>query len=171
LTVLAQLTLRDCADLGEIATGVFSCLAIVSAWFVRQQLKQSRRDSEIGLFTGMTEQMLEIDRLLVEHPEMRKYFGHSAHPANDASEESERAHAIAFAFANALDHVVTHYPLMDDDARAAWDDYIENLHRTSPALAQTLASHRAWWPRLQRKIDDSYVAAAAGAQAAAKAPA
>lgn len=153
---LAELSLRQWADIGEIATGAAAVaavlIALVSAYFVRRQVLQARDDSKIGLITGMTEQLLEIDRALIRYPKMRKYFGESVPPKNDASKESERAHALAFAFANALDHVVTHFPLMDRDAREAWDDYIRNLDLTSPVFAQTLEAHDKWWPRLQRKV-------------------
>jgi hypothetical protein len=156
LNSLVCLTLSDWAALGEIATGLASLFAIViallSASFVRTQVLQGREDMKVGLITGMTEQMLEIDRALIEFPTMRKYFGDSARVENDGSEESERARAIAFALANSLDHVVTHFPLMEQDAREAWEDYIQNLHRTSPVFAQTLTENEKWWPRLQRKV-------------------
>jgi hypothetical protein len=148
--------LNGWADLAEIATALIAALALslaaASALFVWFQIKHAREETRIGLVTGMTEQMLEIDRALIEYPTMRKYFGGGQAPADDGTEESERANAIAFALANALDHVVNHLHLMEKRAIDSWDDYIWNLHDTSPVFTRTLATHKTWWPYLQGKI-------------------
>jgi hypothetical protein len=156
LISFASLSLNGWADLAQIATALIAGLALslaaASALFVWFQIKHAREETRIGLGTGMTEQMLEVDRALIEYPTMRKYFGGNADPGDDGTEESERANAIAFALANALDHVVNHLRLMDPVARDSWDDYIWNLHDTSPVFTRTLTTHKAWWPYLQAKV-------------------
>jgi hypothetical protein len=149
LIVLGHLSLRDLADLGEIFTGIFSALAVVSLALVWIQVKDARGEAKIGLITGMTEQMLEVDRSLIEYPEMRRFFSNGDIPGPD---EKERARAIAFSLANSLDHVVAHSALMDVISVNAWNAYIKELHEKSPVLADTLAAHPAWWPYLQTKI-------------------
>jgi hypothetical protein len=138
----ATLSLGDLADIAEIVTALGVVLLFA-------QLILARRDSKIGLVTGMTEQMLEIDRALIEYPEMRQYFGGKTAPAPC---DTERARAIAFALANSLDHVVNHLGLMDCKAKRAWTAYINELHQNSPVLAETLKAHPDWWPYLQSKI-------------------
>jgi hypothetical protein len=150
------LSLNGWADIAQMITAIVAGLTLLvaaaGAAFVIWQINEAREDTKIGLVTGMTEQMLEIDRALIEYPTMRKYFGGNADPGDDGTEESERANAIAFALANALDHVVNHLHLMEERAGDSWDDYIWNLHDTSPVFTRTLTTHKAWWPYLQAKV-------------------
>jgi len=156
LIPFSSLGLDGWGSIAEAVTAFIACvgfvLAIVSAGFVRQQIIDARRETEIGLVTGMTEQMLEIDRALIEYPTQRKYFDRGIEPPDDGSEESERATTIAFALANALDHVVNHLFLMDEASERAWNDYIWNLHEVSPVFRRVLDTHRAWWPYLQKRV-------------------
>jgi hypothetical protein len=142
LISFASLSLDGWADIAEMVTA----FGVV---FLFAQIFLARRDSKIGLITGMTEQMLEIDRSLIEYPEMRQYFGGGEEPA---PADTERARAIAYALANSLDHVVNHFGLMDRKARTAWDAYIKEVYEKSPVLEATLDEHPAWWPYLQDKI-------------------
>jgi hypothetical protein len=156
LISFASLGLDGWADIAQMITAIVAGMTLlvtaVGAVLVLLQIKGARQETKIGLVTGMTRQMLEVDRALVEYPTMRKYFGGNADPEDDGTDESERAHAIGFSLANALDHVVSHLHLMEKRAGDSWDDYIWNLHDTSPVFTRTLTTHESWWPYLQAKV-------------------
>lgn len=126
--------------------------------FVFGQVRQSRRDGKVQLVTGMTTMMLEVDRALIEYPEMRRYIGGGEAPPKWRKKERERALAVATALANALDHVVSHLRYMNAEGQRAWRTYITETYAKSPVLRDLLAEHPNWWPGLQRQVrgDSAY---------------
>ena len=103
------------------------------------------------LVTGMTTMMLEVDRALIEYPELRPYFKEGTAPPESGTEH-DQVQALATAMANALDHVVAHMDLMKRDARWSWECYIAHLYEQSPVFADLLEDHDNWWPYLSRLI-------------------
>lgn len=138
-------SLDQLADIAVIATG----LGVLLVFF---QVRQSRRDSEVQLVTGMTAMMLEVDRALIEYPEMRRYIGGDKKPPKKRKEERERARAVCTALANALDHVVFHLGYMNAETERAWRIYIAETYAKSPVLRDLLEEHPDWWPGLQRQV-------------------
>ncbi|HEU5104473.1 MAG TPA: hypothetical protein VFU11_01400 [Solirubrobacterales bacterium] len=141
------LSLDGWADLAVIVTGL-------GVLFLFYQVRQARRDSEVELVSGMTTMMLEIDRALIEYPEMRQYIGGGkALPKSDETEqERERALAVLTTLANVLDHVVFHLGYMNEKSQRAWSAYIIETHTKSPVLRDLLKEHPEWWPGLQGHI-------------------
>ncbi len=139
------LSLDQWADIAVIVTG----LGVV---LVLYQVSQARRDSEVQLVTGMTSMMLEVDRALIDYPEMRRYIGGGKKAPKKNKEERERAAAVCTALANALDHVVFHLSYMNDESQEAWRIYIGETYAKSPVLRELLEAHPCWWPGLQRLV-------------------
>lgn len=139
------LSLDQLADIAVIITGLGVLL-------VFRQVQQARRDSEVQLVSGMTTMMLEVDRALIEYPEMRRYIGGGKAPPKKDKEERWRALAVATALANALDHVVFHLRFMNEESQRAWRIYIAETYATSPVLRDLLEEHIDWWPGLQRQV-------------------
>ena len=141
---LLTISLDQLADIAVIFTGAGVLLVLY-------QVRQARRDSEVQLVTGMTTMMLEVDRALIEYPEMRQYIGGGQKVPKD-KEERERAIAVCTALANALDHVVFHMRFMNEESQRAWRIYIAETYATSPILRGLLEEHVEWWPGLQRQV-------------------
>jgi hypothetical protein len=114
------------------------------------QVGQAARNGRVELITGMTTLILDVDRVLIEYPEMRKYFGGGDTPTD---EHLERARAIGMMMANTLDHVVEHLDLMEDVTQIAWRKYIADVYKNSPILKALLNEHGEWWPGLQKQVD------------------
>jgi hypothetical protein len=100
----------------------------------------------------MTKMMLEVDRALIEYPEMRQYVGGGKAASKDAGTERERALALLTTLANVLDHVVFHLQYMNEKSQTAWSTYIIETHTNSPVLQDLLEEHPDWWPGLQAHI-------------------
>jgi len=139
------LPLDQWADLAVMLTGL-------GVFLVLYQVYQARKDSEVELVTGMTRMMLEIDRALIEYPEMRQYVGGDK---TLTTEEPERGRALALltTLANVLDHVVFHLQYMNEKSQTAWSAYITETHGKSPVLRTLLEEHPAWWPGLRSHVD------------------
>jgi hypothetical protein len=139
------LSLDQWADIAVIITSLGILLVLY-------QVYQGRRDSEVELVTGMTAMMLEVDRALIAHPEMRRYIGGGKKAPKKNEEERERAMAVCTALANALDHVVFHLGYMNDESQRAWRVYIAETYAKSPVFRDLLEEHPGWWPGLQRQV-------------------
>lgn len=141
--IVFALSLQQWSDIGTIVGAVSVFLLLIS-------VGQTARNSRVELITGMTTLILDVDRVLIEYPEMRKYFGGGATPSD---EDLERARAIGMTMANTLDHVVEHLDLMEDETQIAWRKYISDVYKSSPVLKDLLGEHGKWWPGLQRQVD------------------
>jgi hypothetical protein len=139
------LSLQQWSNIGEIVTGLGVLLVLIQVW-------QGARNSRVELITGMTTLLVEVDRLFVEYPEMRKYFEDGTNQPEQSTEEWERARGIAMTMANTLDHVVEHLSFMKRGTQRAWRTYIAEVHAKSPVLQELLENHREWWPGLQRQV-------------------
>jgi hypothetical protein len=139
------LSLDQWADIAVIVTG-FGILLVLN------QVRQGRRDSQVQLVTGLTTMMLEVDRALIEHPEMRRYIGGGKATPKRPKEERERALAICMALANALDHVVVHLRYMNEESQRSWRLAIAETYAKSPVFQELLEEHADWWPGLQRQV-------------------
>jgi hypothetical protein len=139
------LSLQGWADIAVIVTGLGVLLVLY-------QVHQGRRDSHVQLVTGMTTMMLEVDRALIDYPEMRRYIGGGKRAPRKNKEKRERAMALSMALANALDHVVLHLRFMDDEGQRAWRAYIAETYATSPVLRELLEDNPSWWPSLQKQV-------------------
>jgi hypothetical protein len=56
------------------------------------QVREGRRNGQVELITGMTKLIVEIDRLFVEYPKMKKYFVEGAPPPERETNELLREH-------------------------------------------------------------------------------
>lgn len=141
-------SLEQLAQIGEVITSLGVVFVVVQVWLLW-------RNSRVELITGMTNLFAEIDRVLVENPDLQKYFGllgDSEAEPDRSSEEWCRAHAVALMMANTLDHVVEHLAFLAADTRHAWKQYITELYEKSPVFRSLLEEHPDWWPGLQAQL-------------------
>ncbi len=131
----------------------------VSLISVAVAVQTHRSSVSVSNYGDATELTLDIDRLFIEHPELRPLFYENA--AVDASVDRNRALAVAEfvidAFECLWDMAKTYEPV----DRTAWSDYIADMFRQSPILRGFYDACPAWYPAITSWLEEREVPTAA----------
>jgi hypothetical protein len=139
------LSLNQLADAAQIAAGLGVVLVVIQVW-------QGVGNSRVGVVTGLTTLISDIDRVFLDLPELWKYFNDSEPTPPKGDEEGERVRVMAVTMANVLDHIVEHRRKLKRETRASWLRYVDEVYAKSPAFREVLTEHHSWWPGLQRQV-------------------
>lgn len=135
---------------------------LVTLFQIRDENRLSDRALKEGVLSPLKAQQLEIDKIFIEHPDLRKYFYDRAELPEAASHETAQAMAVAEFildhFAAILPHTtVTGEPLLD----TIWRNYIRDSFANSRVLSLALRQHSDWYPSELRAIEREATAALA----------
>jgi hypothetical protein len=113
---------------------------ILLALQVREMTKQSAlatRSTIAAVYQQMNDNMLDIDRLFVERPELRPFFyGDAVLPADAEPVDRERLVAMAELIVDLMDNVVTQLPILPARLAQPWQDFFRGLVSGSPTLTE-----------------------------------
>ena len=102
------------------------------------------RATRAGVYQTISDQMLAIDRLFVDAPDLRAYF-FANQPLPAKGLERERTLAAAELFIDFMDDVIAqqrHLPRYMSDS---WSGYFRSVASTSPAIQEFWGGKRAWY--------------------------
>lgn len=121
-----------------IAALSFAALA-AGIWFAIDQAQEVRESIDASTYNTITTQLLEINKVFVEHPEMQKYIYGEADVRKGES-DYDRAYAVGDLVLNFFDNYIalelhlvsTNYEL------EAWHLYISDTFSSSPIICKIL---------------------------------
>lgn len=110
------------SDVIALAAGA---LAIVSLWVT---VRHAQRSLRVTTYSGATDLVLQVDRLMVEFPETRAFL-YSERTFHDGVEPLLRARVEASAefVLDVLECIWDHASEYDQDDRESWKRYIQDL--------------------------------------------
>ncbi len=147
---------------GIVAIFSLATVVLTIVLVVRQTREMTRQSiySAYGtagnIYKDVSIQMMEIDRLFFEHPEIRPYF-YDNQPPPDDPHEAARIEALAELFMDFLDMVIvleTTTPPELNIPWAEWQDYIADLYLSSPAIRHFYRTNRDWYDTKVRELLD-----------------
>jgi hypothetical protein len=94
-----------------------------------------------------TKLVLDIDRLFVEHPELRPYLLDGGSSGEDVV-FTHRADAVVELIADCLEGIWDNRDLYGKDDRESWRRYIMDLRSTMPQLDSFIDDNSKWYPSL-----------------------
>jgi hypothetical protein len=127
---------------------------------VREMTKQSShgvRATLASVYQAMNDNMLQINRLLVDRPSLRPYFYGEQELNDESSEERERVEATAEPFINFIDNVLTQMPLLPSNLAQPWRTYFASVTTSSPVLCEFWKRHREWYSEEMRALLDRLI--------------
>ncbi len=151
------LSLDQVANLAQVAAGLGVFLVVIQVW-------QGVSNSRVGVITGLTTLITEVDQVFIGHPEIWKYFNDCEPTPPKGEKEGERVRAVAMTMANVLDHIVEHRRKMKRETWESWLRYIAEVYEKSPVFREVLTEHDSWWPGLQRQVRKAAVTPCAPAK-------
>jgi len=144
------------ANVFQILSSFATLLGVVGIYFVYQQLKVSEEETILNSQAQVYSQMVEIDKIFMERPEVRLYLYNNLRPedmypfADESQLRVERAKAEAAAelmldFFGQLMQVLHKL----GPAESAWRAYIQDIYVCSPMLRQLYAQRAGWYSDLK----------------------
>jgi len=120
---------------------------IITLYLMNRQTRMSDRELKENLLVPLKTQQLELDKLFVERPHLRKYFYNGEIISEDKSDEYAQAAAVAEYmldhFAAVMSHTTTEgKPLIS----TIWREYMKDCFAHSPILCTTLEKYGRWYP-------------------------
>jgi hypothetical protein len=139
------LTLYEWCSL--IVSVVGFAAVVLTLYFLHTENKLSDRALKEGALVPLKMQQLEIDKMFVEQPHLRKYFYDNAPLADN--ESLERAQALAMA-EYILDHFAAILPHTTVEGEplpsTIWRNYLRDSFANSQVLTSTLLTRSKWYP-------------------------
>lgn len=142
------------SNLAPILQVLTSLTTLVTILFVWRQTRNNSTSTISQLYKDIAEHMLTVDKIFIEHPNLRPYFYSNKSPDKARStEECEQIQSIAEIILDFFDLL---WVLKDISRKykthtvfqshiAEWDDYFLDVYKTSPALQDFFHEHEDWW--------------------------
>ena len=123
-------------------------VVIVSIFLLKRQVSIADRGLRETWLIPLKTQQLEIDKLFIDRPHLRKYFYEGEHMIDSRSDEYVQVTATSEYILDHLSGVISQKtsdgkPLVS----TIWREYIKDGFANSPALCSTLEKHKHWYPK------------------------
>jgi hypothetical protein len=117
------------------------------------QARYMARSTRASVYQAIADQMMSIDRLFIDHPELRPYFyGKKAAPSRGLNHE--RVAAATELFVDFMDNVVVQTPHIPEYLSGTWTRYFRDVAASSPSIREFWRTKREWYGiSLQRVLD------------------
>lgn len=123
-------------------------LVIISIYLLRRQLSIADRGLRESWLIPLKTQQLEIDKLFIDRPHLRKYFYEAEIVSDSKTDEYAQVAATAEYI---LDHLAGVISQRTADGKpltsTIWREYMKDSFINSPALCMILEKHRRWYPK------------------------
>lgn len=124
--------------LGTAAGVIVSLLGFL---FVTRQMRYTRQAIIMQTQAQIYNMGLEAYRVLIEHPDLGRYFN-DGEPAPGAGPERHKAFAAFELFCDYFEYIIIEQQDVSADVRASWMRYMEKLFQRSPAIREYVESRR-----------------------------
>lgn len=144
----------------ELATLLLSLIGLGSLFFIARQVHMAGEQAQAAKIQtqalttqSVMSQLLQLDSLFIEHPEVRPYFYYGKE-INKGDEHYDRALAVAEFQLDFFDSYLTQsqYLTLGDEERQNWEKYITDSFSTSPIMCARLKDAPGWYGAKLEKL-------------------
>lgn len=125
-------------------------LLIISAIILFIQLRSSAKATISNVYQNVTYGAVEIDKIFIDNPELRKYFYYNnIYYGNKTSELYDKISSIAemfFDFADSVNTQIECMPKKKSYPWETWKKYFKDLYKRSPILREYWENNKQWYP-------------------------
>lgn len=120
---------------------------VVTLYLLHIENKLSDRALKEGALVPLKLQQLEIDKIFIEQPHLRKYFYENVPLGDPNSPESAQALAMAEYILDHFAAILPHTTVKGEPLTSTiWRNYIRDSCANSRVLSDTLRTRRQWYP-------------------------
>ena len=123
---------------------------IVSAVSLYFSVRFARRSTHVTTYRNATDLALEIDKVFVASPDLRRFFVEGEPPARETDETQRHVAAVAEFILDCLECIWDLRDTYDADDRRSWRVFVWDMVTRSPPLAEAywMHQHQGWYPAL-----------------------
>jgi hypothetical protein len=135
--------------------GATAVATIASVAILATQTLDLRRSVQRDTYQKAYETVYDLDRHFLDHPELKAYFygGKVVDGSTDALTRA-KVESTAEWISDFFDNIYYNVKSGPDEDWTAWESYIQETFRRSPALRDYLRQHRDWYsPELGASLD------------------
>jgi hypothetical protein len=132
---------------------------VVTLYLLHVENRLSERALKEGALVPLKLQQLEIDKIFIEKPHLRKYFYEDCPVLDPNSEETAQALAMAEYILDHFAAILPHTTVKGERLTfTIWRNYMRDSFAQSRVLSDTLRTRRQWYPDelfiIQREGED-----------------
>jgi hypothetical protein len=126
--------------------GMSTIASLTSVMIVLNQSIDLRRTVQRDTYQKAYQTVFDLDRLFLDHPELKPYF-YSGQTLDAKTDPVLRARVESTAewISDFFDNLFYNVKLGPNEDWSAWESYIEETFRRSPALRDYVQAHRGWY--------------------------
>jgi hypothetical protein len=161
------MNMESLVSISSVMQGIVALLSlitvIVTIVLVVRQTREMARQSVISAYAtagstykDVAVEMMEIDRMFFENPDMRPYFYDGEPPPEDPREVA-RVLSLAEMFMDFLDMVIVLKVTTPAELNIPWaeyEDYFKDMFLNSPVIRDFYAENREWYDPQVRALFD-----------------
>lgn len=129
-------------------------VVVVSVIVLFRQTGLMVKQTRASVYQSIAGQMIEIDRVFLEHPSLKPYFYEGKPLPPVGTSDYYQVMSIAEMLIDFIDSVMTQAPNMPDYPWSTWQAYFTDLLQASPALQFYWQRYRKWYPQAIRILLD-----------------
>ena len=145
------LYLKNNLTLYEVLSLLISFAGAISLVFIFIQTMQATANMKASMYATMTIQTLEMDKILLEHPQLRPYFYEKWDPSGLTDYETRNKVTIIAEYQldyfdlvmTQLDYIPTDQDSEED--KETWKKYFADSFANSPALCKRITDKPGWY--------------------------
>ena len=143
-------------NIGDLVGGIATLLALGTIVYVLQQTREMSKQNRIGaksalisVYKEISSVMLEIDKMFLEYPDLRKYFYDGA-VLRKKTRKYNQALSIAEWFLDFMDMFVVMGKAAPEHPGVSlpwqdWNVFFREIYSTSPIIREYWAAHCNWY--------------------------
>lgn len=132
------------SDIGAIGSFAGSLVAAIGLLLIYSQVYHIKRQIKGSASASLYEQMIDIDRYFVDHPELKTYiYGNNLIEKDD--KQYDRIRSLAEMMCDLMEHAFVQKDNLPLDVWPRWKDYMQYLYDSSPIIRQHLHESGAWY--------------------------
>ncbi len=111
---------------------------------IYMQLKRLTVTNQSNAQTELYAQSSSVRKLIIQHPELRKYFFDREKISKD-HDNYARVRTIAELYANYLEHFIIQKPNLRKIDWETWQKTVLDIYDSSPIIQETLSDKKVWY--------------------------
>lgn len=130
-----------------IGTSVTAIVGVTTLYFVVRELRHLGEHIQVASINNIYTQMIDIDKLFVEKPDLKLYFYCNKSPdKNMGEQEREQLFSIAEILVDYFDNVFQQKKAIGGSTFKAKGAYMRDIYKKSPILREYITPLVEWYP-------------------------
>ena|SRR2546429_7841826 len=130
--------------IGTWFSGIVVAGSLIFVWLQIRQSKQQTMVAQLSNYHNLYLMWFYVDKVFVEHPEMRPYFYEKADTLTAPDDVKQRLSAVSHMILDCFDDVYHHLDHLPPITRRAWDLFIKDMCKHT-SLKDFLQKNDQWY--------------------------